>query len=72
MRTEIFFKNNTSALIPELVVRVREAANPLRIILFGSAACNKTDKNSDIDILVVVPDNVHSTVDPEKRTIMDK
>ena len=59
MRTEIFFKDNTSALIPELVVRVREAANPLRIILFGSAACNKTDKNSDIDILVVVPDNVH-------------
>ena len=59
MSAKIFSKDSSSSLIPELIIRVREAANPLKIILFGYMARNKPDENSDIDILVVVPDNVH-------------
>ena len=59
MSAKIVSKDNSSSLIPELIIRVRAAANPLKIILFGSAARNKTDENSDIDILVVVSDNIH-------------
>ena len=43
----------------ELVRRIIAAAHPLRIILFGSAARGQIGPNSDLDVLVVVPDGVH-------------
>lgn len=44
-------------VINELVRRIVEVVNPLRIILFGSAARGEMGADSDIDVLVVVPDH---------------
>lgn len=46
-------------LIDELVRRIVEAVHPLRIILFGSAARGEMGPNSDLDVLVVMPDGIH-------------
>lgn len=46
-------------LIEELVRRILEVVRPLRIILFGSAARGEMGPNSDLDVLVVMPDGVH-------------
>lgn len=46
-------------MITELVQRIVEIAHPLRIILFGSAARGEMGPNSDLDVLVVMPDGVH-------------
>lgn len=43
-------------ILDELVRRTVDAVHPLRIILFGSAARGTMGANSDLDILVVVPD----------------
>lgn len=45
--------------LDELVRRILQAVRPLRIILFGSAARAEMGPNSDLDILVVVPDGAH-------------
>lgn len=45
--------------ISELISRIVETAHPLRIILFGSAARGEMRAESDIDVLVVVPDGTH-------------
>lgn len=45
--------------IQELVQRIVEIAHPLRIILFGSAACGEMGPNSDLDVLVVMPEGTH-------------
>lgn len=39
-----------------IVKRVVDRFHPLRIILFGSAARGEAGKNSDIDLLVVMPE----------------
>jgi predicted nucleotidyltransferase len=44
------------ALLDELVRRIREVVEPVRIILFGSAARGETGPDSDLDVLVVVPE----------------
>jgi len=46
-------------LIDELARRIVEAVHPLRIILFGSAARGEMGPNSDLDVLVVMPDGIH-------------
>ena len=46
-------------LLEELVQRIVEAVHPLRIILFGSAARGEMGPNSDLDVLVVMPDGIH-------------
>ncbi|MFQ5629526.1 MAG: nucleotidyltransferase domain-containing protein [bacterium] len=46
-------------MLADLVLRIVEIANPQRIILFGSAARGKMGPNSDLDVLVVVPDGMH-------------
>ena len=46
-------------LLEELVRRVVSAAHPLRIILFGSAANGTMGPDSDLDVLVVVPNGSH-------------
>jgi predicted nucleotidyltransferase len=44
-------------LLKEIVKRIVNAVNPLKIILFGSYAYGMPKKGSDLDILVVV-DNI--------------
>ena len=46
-------------VIEKLVRRIIEIAQPLRIILFGSAARAEMGPDSDIDVLVVMPEGVH-------------
>jgi len=46
-------------ILDDLVRRVVEAIQPLRIILFGSGARGELGPNSDLDLLVVMPDGVH-------------
>ena len=46
-------------MIDDLVRRIVEAVHPLRIILFGSAARGEMEPNSDLDVLVVMPEGVH-------------
>ena len=43
----------------ELVDRIVDAVNPFRIILFGSAARGEMGPDSDVDILVVMPEGTH-------------
>lgn len=45
-----------SPALEELVRQIVDAAHPLRIILFGSAARGETRPGSDLDLLVVMPD----------------
>ncbi len=45
-----------SAMIDEIVRRVTEAIHPLRVILFGSAARGEMGPNSDVDLLIIMPD----------------
>lgn len=45
--------------IDEVVHRIVEAVHPLRIILFGSAARGALGPDSDLDVLVVMPDGTH-------------
>ena len=46
-------------VIEQLVRRIIELVQPLRIILFGSAARDEMGPDSDIDVLVVMPEGVH-------------
>jgi uncharacterized protein len=48
-----------STAIDDLVRRIVEEVHPLRIILFGSAARREAGPDSDIDLLVVMPEGVH-------------
>ena len=48
-----------SRTIAELVQRIVAVANPIRIILFGSAAREEMTPDSDLDVLVVVPEDQH-------------
>ena len=45
-------------IIRNLIERIVTAAHPIRIILFGSAARGEMGPDSDIDIMVVMPDGV--------------
>ena len=49
----------TRAVLDKLVGDIVKSVNPLRIILFGSAARGDTGEHSDIDLLVVMPEGVH-------------
>jgi predicted nucleotidyltransferase len=42
-----------------LVQRIVEAVHPLRIVLFGSAARGEFGPDSDMDLLVVMPEGTH-------------
>ncbi|HUS71743.1 MAG TPA: nucleotidyltransferase domain-containing protein [Sedimentisphaerales bacterium] len=54
-------KEFSKELIKEITNRLKDALHPLKIYLFGSHACGDADKDSDIDLLVVVPDTDKST-----------
>jgi len=46
-------------ILREAVRRIVSAMNPLRIILFGSAARGTMGPDSDLDILIVMPEGTH-------------
>lgn len=52
-RTSLGDTNVTTSDIEEVVRRIVEAAEPEKIILFGSAARGEMGPHSDLDILVV-------------------
>jgi predicted nucleotidyltransferase len=45
--------------IDQLIKSVVDAVQPLKIILFGSAARGDATASSDVDLLVVMPEGVH-------------
>ena len=46
-------------MIESFVQKIVEAVHPLKIILFGSYARDNANPESDIDVLVVMPESVH-------------
>lgn len=50
---------DTERAIRGLVRQIVEAVQPLRILLFGSAARGEAGESSDLDLLVVMPEGVH-------------
>jgi len=48
-----------TAQLDKLVDKIVQAVRPLRVVLFGSAARDDTGPDSDIDVLVVMPDGTH-------------
>ena len=50
---------NYSQALNNLVRRIVEEIRPLRIILLGSVARNSMSEDSDIDLLVIVPEGTH-------------
>ena len=46
-------------LLEALLKRVVEVARPKRVVLFGSAASANMTANSDLDLLIVMPEGVH-------------
>lgn len=56
---EGFIMQPDHELLRELVRRINEAVHPLKIILFGSAARGEMTANSDLDVLVIMPDGSH-------------
>jgi predicted nucleotidyltransferase len=52
-------ERHSSEIIGDLVGRIVSAVDPLRIVLFGSAARGEMKPESDIDVLVVMPDGTH-------------
>jgi predicted nucleotidyltransferase len=58
MRKIKIMKNYSQAL-SNLVKRIAEEIKPLRVILFGSVAKNTMSEESDIDLLVVMPEGTH-------------
>jgi predicted nucleotidyltransferase len=45
--------------ISELIRRIVDAVHPDEIILFGSAARGTSNAESDLDVLVIMPDGSH-------------
>jgi len=45
--------------LEELVRRIVDAVHPLKIILFGSAARGEMGPDSDVDVMVVMPEGTH-------------
>ncbi len=58
-RTSHATNTREQGVLDEVVKRTVKAVQPLRIILFGSAARGTMGQDSDLDLLVVVPDGVH-------------
>jgi predicted nucleotidyltransferase len=50
---------NYSYALSNIVNRIVEEIKPLRVILFGSVARNSMGEDSDIDLLVVMPEGTH-------------
>jgi len=46
-------------LLNAITERIVAAVRPCRIVLFGSAAEERMGRNSDIDLLIIMPDGIH-------------
>jgi uncharacterized protein len=53
-------KELTPKLLEDITRSLQKAINPVKIYLFGSYAAGCADDDSDIDLLVVVPDTSKS------------
>lgn len=51
--------HSTEALLDDVVRRIVSAVQPVRIVLFGSAARGAMGPHSDLDLLVIVKDGTH-------------
>lgn len=49
----------TGGILDEAVRRILTVVKPRRIILFGSAARGAMGPESDLDLLIVMPDGIH-------------
>ena len=56
----------TPAKVEEAVRKIIEVSRPLKIILFGSYVRGATDRNSDLDVLVVTEDTIEN---PRKESV---
>ena len=45
--------------VDALVGRIVNSVHPLRVVVFGSAARGEMNPDSDIDVMVVMPDGTH-------------
>jgi uncharacterized protein len=45
--------------LDEVIRRIVEVAQPKKIILFGSAATGRMGPDSDLDLLIIMPDGIH-------------
>ena len=46
-------------IVEDLVQQIVARARPLRVILFGSSASGEARSDSDIDLLIVMPEGTH-------------
>lgn len=46
-------------LLEEIVNRIKNTVQPRQIILFGSAARQEMNRDSDLDFLIVMPEGTH-------------
>jgi predicted nucleotidyltransferase len=56
-------KELSTELLDEITKRLAESIHPERIYLFGSHAAGIADQDSDVDLLIVVPDTNQSRHD---------
>ena len=45
--------------LDEIIRRIVEVAQPKKIVLFGSAATRRMGPDSDLDLLIIMPDGIH-------------
>ena len=57
-------RSGSGEVPPEIILRLVEGFDPVRVILFGSRARGEADESSDFDLLVVLPEaaDKHSTM----------
>jgi predicted nucleotidyltransferase len=53
------FDTANNQILDELVRRILQVVQPKRVILFGSAARGEINSESDLDVLIVMPDGIH-------------
>ena len=63
----------TEELIREIKERIVSAVHPEKIIIFGSYAYGKPTKDSDLDLLVIMPSDepMHSRVTRIRKLVRD-
>jgi predicted nucleotidyltransferase len=63
----------TASWVPEMVSRIVEHFQPVRVILFGSLARGEATRDSDVDLLVVLPtvDDKHEVAIDIRRALAD-
>lgn len=52
-------KSPTQEQLAEILQRIVPALHPMRVIMFGSAARGEMGPDSDIDLMIVMPDGTH-------------